>query len=220
MGDKPTEPWKLTLSELWSAITFGHKPLAVALALLVFVVPGAYGLGTFYWTAVSSAYERFFARTSVMSPEEENLRNEWVAVVSYWATEKEAREAASIFKNAYSNYETDLRSASGVQYPMWRDDIVVARDPERSGRWLIAIDMYYGPSTEPVVSAELARVARLGGVNPVAQNTYQKLFVGSRALCYSQRVFEQTYGKVDPAPKPKVDLEGRPYVPCGALEAS
>jgi hypothetical protein len=220
MSDKASEPWKLTLSDLWTAITGGRKPLAILLVLLIFVIPGAYGLIAFYWAAVKSAYTAVVVgRTSIMNPDEENARNEWIAVVSYWSTEKEARDASVSFKILYSKYETEFRHVQSTRIPMWRDDILVLRDPQKAGRWFVGIDMYFGPSSQPVVSAELARIARLGAGDPEAQNTFQRMFVSSRALCYSQRAFERIYGRVDPTPPPKKDGQGLPYIACAPSEA-
>lgn len=213
------EPWKELLAELWRTATNGRKWLAIALVLLIIVVPGAFGLVTFYASTVTTIYAVLSPKSSTLSKDEENLRNEWVAVVAYFPSEQLAREQQKLFRDLYEKYETVLRSGANGAYALWRDDIVVARDPKVAGRWIIAVDMFYGPSTAPVVSAELARVARLGGGDPEAQNTYQRMFVSSEVLCYSQDKFEKTYGRIDPTPTQKVDANGLPYVSCDASDA-
>lgn len=208
------EPWKDILAELWRKATTGRKWLAVSLVLLMVVIPGAFGLVTFYASTFTTLSSMLSPKTSTLSKDEENLRNEWVAVVAYFPSEQAAREQHALFKALYEKYETIHRESTSKSYALWRDDIIVARDPEVSGRWIIAVDMFYGPSTAPVVSAELARVARLGGADSEAQNTYQRMFVSSEVLCYSQKVFEKTYGRIEPLPIQKHDPKGIPYLPC------
>lgn len=217
-SDDQQQPWNNVLAELWRRATEGRKWLATSLVLLAVIVPSVFGLVSFYSSAISSAIEHLSPRTTVISKDEANLRNEWVGVVAYFASEQAALEQLDTFKELYEKYETVKRSNGVNDYALWRDDIVVARDPKASGRWIIAIDFYYGPSSEPVVSAELARVARLGDGTAEAQNTYQKMFVSSRALCYSQITFERTYGKIYPPQEPKLDRQNSPYVPCAELD--
>lgn len=213
-GENDREPWKELLAELWREVTAGRKWLAISLVLIVIVIPGVFGIVTFYWSSLSSLYALLSQKNSTLSKDEENLRNEWVAVVAYFQSEQAAREQRAVLRELYEKYETVQREGKNGPYALWRDDIVVVRDPEMAGRWIIAIDMYYGPSTAPVVSAELARVARLGNSDPEAQNTYQRMFVSSKVLCYSQKAFEKTYGRIDPRPNPKLDPHGTAYVPC------
>lgn len=208
------EPWKEILAELWRKATTGRKWLAVSLVLLIVVTPGVFGLVAFYASTFKTLSSMFSPKTSTLSKDEENLRNEWVSVVAYFPSEQAAREQHTLFKALYEKYETLQREGANGPYALWRDDIVVARDPEISGRWIIAVDMFYGSSSAPVVSAELARVARLGDPDSEAQNTYQRMFVSSKVLCYSQRIFEKTYGGIDPTPIQKRDPKGIPYVPC------
>ncbi|WP_411835614.1 hypothetical protein ACLBNB_19740 [Pseudomonas chlororaphis subsp. aurantiaca] len=214
-----SEPWKELLAALWNSVTAGRRWLAILFVLLGVVIPGVFGLVTFYASTFASLSSYLSPKVSVLTNDEENLRNEWIAVVAFFPSEQAAREQLSRFKSLYEKYETEQRQGSDGPYALWRDDIVVARDPEKTGRWIIAVDMYYGPSAAPIVSAELARIAHLGGSNSEAQNTYQKIFVSSKVLCYAQNKFEETYGHIEPVPAPKVDQENTPYAPCSPSNA-
>ncbi|QGZ38238.1 hypothetical protein IP92_01459 [Pseudoduganella flava] len=214
MDQKTEEPWKITLADLWHALTFGRQPVAVALVLLIFVLPGAYGLAMFYVNAAATVLSQLKGKTALMSPDEEDLRDEWVAVVSYWPSQAEAEAARNAFKALYTKYETVKRGVGPGAYPLWRDDIFVGRDPENDGRWVLAMDLYFGPSSQQAVAVELGRLSRLGGEDAEAQNTYQRLFVASRVLCYSRKRFERTYGSLGPTVKQKTDSQGTPYPSC------
>lgn len=208
------EPWKSLIAEIWLRATFGRKWLAVTLIAFTVLVPGAFGLVNFYAASFSTVFSLIVPKSTTLTSEEENLRNEWVAAVAYYPSEPLARANLAQFKSLYEKYETETREGKDGSYAIWRDDILVARDPEKEGQWIIAMDMYYGPSNFPAVSSELARVARLGGSDSEAENTYQRMFVSSRAICYSQRTFEKNYGRIYPPPEQKRDHQGAPYEPC------
>jgi hypothetical protein len=208
------EPWKDLLAELWRRSISGRRWLGVSPVLLCVVVPGAFGLVSFYASTFATAYAWLSPKVSTLTTDEENLRNEWVAVVTYFPSEQVACEKFSQFKLLYEKYETEKRNGKSGSYALRRDDIVIVRDPELAERWIIANDIFYGPSTAPVVSAELARIARLGGTDSEAQNMYQRIFVSSKVLSYAEGTFEKIYGRIDPAPGAKLDPKKAPYIPC------
>lgn len=199
------EPWKKTLIDIWDAATLGKRWIAVAAVLVAIVIPGFGGVVSFYvstWAKLATALTR---GETTLSPGEATALDEWVAVVAHFSTKEAAEVAEKEFRLAYLKYETVKRAdADGLSYALWRDDIFVVRDPQRKG-YLLIIDTFYGTSSEPAVSGELARLNRLGGQDPAAQNTYQRMFVNSHALCYSKHAFEMTYGRILPEPKAKID---------------
>lgn len=208
------KPWEERLVELWHTLTRGKRWIGTAIVIVFIVIPGASGVLGFYAKTFSDLWVWFRPASTSITPDEYDVLNEWVAPISYWPSLEEAQKQASNFKTLYLKYEDVLREGQNGKYPVWRDDILVARDPTTQGRWMVVIDTFYGTSSYPAVTNELARLSKLGANDTEAQNTYQRFFVNSQALCYSQRTFERTYGRIEPVPDIKRDPQGHEYPPC------
>ena len=201
------KPWEEWFTEFWNLNIRRRKLLAFIIILFLLIIPALTGIIKFYSDTFSILKNNLFPNktTTTLKDGEETALNEWVAAIAYFDDKSEADRKKEEFKSLYIRYEDVKRSDNSEEYALWRDDIFVVRHPSLQGKWVLIIDMYYGTSSSPAVSTELARISKLGQGNPSAQNTYQRAFINSHALCYSQKDFELTYGEIIPKPNPKQD---------------
>lgn len=211
-------PLEREITKLWRLATKGRRWVAMTLVLVVALIPGLAQLITFYSSAAQSIWTILTPKTSELNEGEKEALDEWVAVISAWPTEKIAEEKKKEFKDSYVKYENQFRQGETGAYSLWRDDIWVARDFRKENHWLVIVDMWTGPSSEASVSAELARISRLGNGNPEAENIYQTKFTHPTVICYSSESFEKAFGRIENY-EAKTNSEGKEYVPCEPNES-
>jgi hypothetical protein len=194
--EKPRAPAGVTSSEFWDRIwrTATRGLLVYVTGSIIVVGVLLAGVVTFVEDSSSLAFrisEALAEQTSVLSKHELEVCNEWVVVVERGDTYEQARDRASLFKEAYDD--------SG--HGLWSNEILVVRDPENTNRWLVVVDFWPGRSTEQEVAGGIRHLNihvddSIGSDRRALQDTLEMWLRDTNPYEYRMDRFAETYGRI------------------------
>lgn len=181
------KPWEHVIERFWAALTRGwRRYLTLPLFFLFFGLPF---VATFYDTGIrlwKEAVRVMPTKFSEMEPSELDVCNEWVARIERFDSKDDARKER----------EALLVAMKEANEWTWVDDILITRDIDRKGHYLLLIDMFPGPSTSHAVSAEIERLRNSG--DKARQNKIGNALQGAKPFYYRKSLFEKLYGRLSP----------------------
>src|SRR5205823_2913808 len=84
--------------------------------------------------------------------------------------------------------------------PIWKNDILVVRDPRESGKWLVAIDMYPGPSSREALQNGVLEMIASEKEHGRRGQPLERWLNGSAPYRFTIKEFEEHWGKVTNLP--------------------
>jgi hypothetical protein len=202
--------WGGTVRYLWTKVTFGDARLATLIVLVFGIIPGLSGVIKFY-NGVYGWVSEQLANPTTLTSDEFDIMNEWTGVAGNNLSNAEAKALADNIKQLFNTkgatgktlYQSWLETSlclTGSEDERDREFIFIARSPYREGKFIVALDLCRGTSSEPSIITELALLrsninkAKFSKPNLGAM---KKFLVNSNVVCFSQTRFEKTYTKIE-----------------------
>ena len=189
------EPWKKALATAWRCLTVGRlKYVTIPVFLVAVILPATVGFIDGAKNVYGYIVPLFVTPTTLITPEERDLleQEEWGLIVDTADSKSEAKERLAEFKNIYlqSGHTNYMNQA------IWKNDILLVRDPRKVGRWLVVIDMYPGPSTRSALQAGVNEMIESEREANIRGEPLERWLNGSAPYQFERIIFEKTYGKI------------------------
>jgi hypothetical protein len=189
------KPWEKILADLWKVATKGWRRFVTIPVFLLFVLlPALGGVLESYKKVVKVVIPYVIKPTTTLSHDEAELikDEEWGLIVATAPSEPKAREARDEFKKAYiAAHHVNWRGQS-----IWENDIFVLRDPREKGRWIVAIDMFPGPSSREALQAGILEMINSEKGANVRGEPLEGWLNGAAPYRFTRAEFEKRYGRI------------------------
>jgi hypothetical protein len=189
------KPWEKLLVNLWRWATKGWRRFITIPVFLLFVlVPALGGLIENYKKVAEVVSPYVVKPTVVLTHDELELikDEEWGLIVATATSEREAETARNEFKKAYMG----AHHVNQMGQPIWENDIFVLRDPREKGRWVVAIDMYPGPSSREEIQAGVLEMINSEKEANVRGQPLEGWLNGAAPYRFTRAEFEKHYGRI------------------------
>ncbi|WP_156924404.1 hypothetical protein [Derxia gummosa] len=191
------KPWEEKLVALWNWATKGRRSwLSIPLLLVFVLLPALGGFVKSYQELFAKIAPYFHSKETHLSQDEKDLldQEEWGLIIARANSESDAEKKRNDFMDAYR--QSGHRNVAGQL--IWKNDVLIVRDPGEAGVWLVAIDMYPGPASREQLQQGVLEMIESERATGTRGEPLQRWLNGSAPYRFTKAEFELTYGNIIP----------------------
>lgn len=191
------KPWETIMSDLWGTLTRGwlkYVTIPVFLLGTAILLADSIMKTQIYTSAANFVKTEFIPRYTALSKDENELvtDEEWGVIVADAESEAAAEKARGDFMSVY-RLSKHLNAAGQL---IWENDIRILRDPTNVGRWVVAIDMFTGQSSENCMHIGIADMIDAEKAADVRGYPLASWLATARLHKFTRAEFERAYGHI------------------------